>query len=87
MYMYVWVELDEAEMYGELCIYGPQNMIGYLGNFGIAKEFIRTGDYGYVKRNGNVFIADRVADLIRRKDSKDDGKLLIGIPSSKKRAL
>lgn len=56
---------------GELWVRGPQVMQGYLGNpdatAGIldADGWLRTGDLGYVDGNGNVFVVDRLKELIK----------------------
>jgi long-chain acyl-CoA synthetase len=55
---------------GEICIRGPQVMKGYWerqeetdGVFGPGR-FLRTGDMGYMDKNGFVFLVDRKKDMI-----------------------
>jgi acyl-CoA synthetase (AMP-forming)/AMP-acid ligase II len=53
---------------GELLIRGPQTMRGYLGRPAdlIDKEgWVHTGDLGHVDADGNVFVVDRIKDLIK----------------------
>ncbi|KAJ2909422.1 hypothetical protein GGI21_001896 [Coemansia aciculifera] len=58
---------------GELCIKGPQVMIGYHENEQATAEtvtsdgFLLTGDIGYVDMSGNFFITDRKKELIKYK--------------------
>lgn len=58
---------------GEICIRGPQIMKGYLNNpeataAAIDKHgWLRTGDIGYVDSDGEVFIVDRVKEIIKFK--------------------
>jgi acyl-CoA synthetase (AMP-forming)/AMP-acid ligase II len=58
---------------GELCVRGPQVMLGYLGR---AEEtaatvdgegWLRTGDIGYADDEGHFFIVDRAKELIKYK--------------------
>jgi long-chain acyl-CoA synthetase len=54
---------------GEICVRGPQVMLGYWNNSQEnAKAFIegalRTGDVGYVDADGWYYIVDRLKDLI-----------------------
>ena len=55
---------------GEICIKGPQVMKGYwqrqdeTDNAFYPDGFLRTGDIGYVDRNGFVFLVDRKKDMI-----------------------
>ena len=56
---------------GELWVRGPQVMAGYLGRpeatAGIfaSDRWLKTGDLGYVDPDGNVFVVDRLKDLIK----------------------
>jgi acyl-CoA synthetase (AMP-forming)/AMP-acid ligase II len=56
---------------GELWVAGPQIMAGYLGDRGATAEIIdahgwlKTGDLGYVDDAGNVFVVDRLKELIK----------------------
>ena len=61
----------EAGERGELLVRGPQVMAGYLNRPGATGEiidadgWIRTGDLGYVDGDGNVFVVDRLKELIK----------------------
>ncbi|MCK5041579.1 MAG: long-chain fatty acid--CoA ligase [Sphingomonadales bacterium] len=60
--------LDVGET-GEICIQGPQVMKGYWKRPEATSEMIvegrlRTGDVGYLDENGNLFIIDRMKDMI-----------------------
>jgi acyl-CoA synthetase (AMP-forming)/AMP-acid ligase II len=63
-------DLDAGE-YGELWVRGPQVMAGYLHRPDAtaktvdADGWLHTGDLGYVDREGNVFIVDRLKELIK----------------------
>jgi acyl-CoA synthetase (AMP-forming)/AMP-acid ligase II len=56
---------------GELWVRGPQVMAGYLNNPAATAEmldadgWLRTGDLGRVDDDGNVFIVDRLKELIK----------------------
>lgn len=58
---------------GELCIRGPQIMKGYLDNEKATKETIKehgwlhSGDIAYYDEMGNIFIVDRLKELIKVK--------------------
>ena len=57
---------------GELCIRGPQIMKGYLDNPKATEETIKngwlhSGDIAYHDENGNIFIVDRLKELIKVK--------------------
>jgi long-chain acyl-CoA synthetase len=54
---------------GEICIAGPQVMLGYYKQPAeTANAFVdgafRTGDIGYLDEDGYIFIVDRIKDLI-----------------------
>lgn len=56
---------------GEICIRGPNVMLGYLNNIEATKNtidgegFIHTGDIGYVDEEGYYYIVDRLKELIK----------------------
>jgi acyl-CoA synthetase (AMP-forming)/AMP-acid ligase II len=56
---------------GELLVRGPQVMKGYLNRPDASAEildadgWLATGDLGYVDEDGNVFVVDRLKDLIK----------------------
>jgi acyl-CoA synthetase (AMP-forming)/AMP-acid ligase II len=56
---------------GELWARGPQVMAGYLGRPDATAELVdadgwlRTGDLGHVDHDGNVFVVDRLKELIK----------------------
>ena len=58
---------------GEIWIRGPQVMRGYLGNPQATREMIdadgwlRSGDVGYVDELGELFVVDRLKELIKYK--------------------
>jgi len=57
---------------GEICIRGPQVMKGYLNNDTETKHtmrdgWIHTGDIGYFDEDENIFISDRLKELIKVK--------------------
>jgi acyl-CoA synthetase (AMP-forming)/AMP-acid ligase II len=58
---------------GEIWIRGPQVMKGYLGNPTATAEmldaegWLRTGDVGFVDEDGQLFVVDRVKELIKYK--------------------
>ncbi|KAK6737611.1 hypothetical protein RB195_019989 [Necator americanus] len=59
-------------MSGEICIKGPTVMLGYLGrpdatNSTIKNGWLHTGDIGYVDEYRNLFIVDRLKELIKVK--------------------
>lgn len=54
---------------GEICIKGPQVMLGYLNNEKeteqtINKGLLHTGDLGYMDSEGYVFVVDRLKEMI-----------------------
>jgi acyl-CoA synthetase (AMP-forming)/AMP-acid ligase II len=60
-----------ADERGELWVRGPQVMLGYLNRPDATADtvgsdgWLRTGDLGYVDQDGNVFIVDRLKELIK----------------------
>lgn len=61
-----------ANQSGELCVKGPQNMLGYLNNEEATNEmlidgWIRTGDIAHYDEDGFFFITDRLKELIKVK--------------------
>ncbi|KAM9976817.1 hypothetical protein ACTFIR_010663 [Dictyostelium discoideum] len=58
---------------GEICIKGPNVMLGYYNNEKATNQvidkdgFLRTGDIGYVDEDGYYFIIDRSKELIKCK--------------------
>lgn len=70
-------ELKYGEI-GEICITGPNVMLGYYNNdaatneimriHGDGKKWIHSGDMGYLNENGSIFIVDRMKRMIVRYD-------------------
>ena len=60
-----------ANQQGEICVRGPQVMKGYWGNATATAEMIdsqgwlRTGDVGYCDADGQLFVVDRIKELIK----------------------
>jgi len=58
---------------GEVCVRGPQVMIGYLNNADAtartidADGWLHTGDVGHADEDGHFYIVDRVKELIKYK--------------------
>ena len=63
---------------GEICITGPNTMLGYYNNTAATKEIIRkhadgldwvhSGDIGYMTEDGLLFIVDRIKRMLVRHD-------------------
>jgi long-chain acyl-CoA synthetase len=54
---------------GEICITGPQLMLGYWNDHAATEEVFRggrfhTGDIGFIDSNGHVFLIDRKKDIL-----------------------
>ena len=69
-------ELKYNEM-GELCMSGPSVMLGYynkpeetaqIKRFHHGREWIHSGDIGYMNEDGNIFIFNRIKRMIIRFD-------------------
>jgi acyl-CoA synthetase (AMP-forming)/AMP-acid ligase II len=62
-----------ANQKGEVCVRGPQIMMGYLNNPEAtartidADGWLHTGDIGYADEDGHFFIVDRAKELIKYK--------------------
>ena len=62
-------EVDDGES-GELCVRGPQVMLGYWQRESATNEvmtsdgFFKTGDIAYRNQNNNICIIDRLKDMI-----------------------
>ena len=60
------------ESTGEICVRGPQVMMGYFNNQAATEDtlkegWLHTGDIGYYDQAGNVYICDRLKELIKVK--------------------
>ena len=58
---------------GEICVRGPQVMLGYLNNPAATEAmlessgWLHTGDIGHVDEDGHLFVVDRLKELIKVK--------------------
>ena len=50
---------------GELWVRGPQVMAGYLNSDSLHDGWLQTGDLARIDADGNLFIVDRIKDLIK----------------------
>lgn len=63
---------------GEICITGPNVMLGYYNNIEATenvikihkdgKAWVHSGDIGYMNENGSLFVVDRIKRMIVRND-------------------
>jgi long-chain acyl-CoA synthetase len=63
---------DDNSTHGEICIKGPQVMLGYYNREDATKKtimegWLRTGDIGYIDDEGYLHIKDRLKDMIKYK--------------------
>jgi long-chain acyl-CoA synthetase len=63
---------DDLTTHGEICIKGPQVMLGYYERPDATKKtiidgWLRTGDIGYIDDEGYLHIKDRKKDMIKYK--------------------
>jgi len=63
---------DDVSTHGEICIAGPQVMLGYYNREKATSDtlvdgWLRTGDIGYIDDEGYLHIKDRLKDMIKYK--------------------
>jgi len=63
---------DDISTHGEICIKGPQVMLGYYKREKATKDtiidgWLKTGDLGYLDDEGYLHIKDRLKDMIKYK--------------------
>ncbi|EQC33856.1 hypothetical protein SDRG_08537 [Saprolegnia diclina VS20] len=64
---------NDIDVPGELWYRGPQTMLGYLNNDEATAAtltddgFVKTGDIGFVDKDGHIFVVDRLKELIKYK--------------------
>jgi len=64
-----WSEVEQGGI-GEICVRGPNVMLGYFDDPEATREtisaegWLKTGDLGRIQRNGYIEIVDRAKDLI-----------------------
>ena len=72
-FRFVSTETGEEAAEGELCIRGPQVMLGYLNDEQSTRDtidadgWLHTGDVGRADDDGYVYLVDRVKELIKYK--------------------
>jgi acyl-CoA synthetase (AMP-forming)/AMP-acid ligase II len=72
-FRFVSTETGEEAAEGELCIRGPQVMLGYLDDEQSTRDtidangWLHTGDVGRADDDGYVYLVDRVKELIKYK--------------------
>jgi len=58
---------------GEICVRGPQIMLGYLNNKAATESmlepngWLHTGDLGHIDEDGHMFVVDRLKEIIKYK--------------------
>ncbi|MCI9016373.1 MAG: AMP-binding protein [Clostridia bacterium] len=72
----VKIENPNEEGIGEIIAKGPNIMLGYLDNEEATKEvlkdgWLRTGDYGYIDKDGFIYITGRKSDTIVLRNGKN----------------
>ncbi|XP_066590887.1 luciferin 4-monooxygenase-like [Prorops nasuta] len=63
----------DVDQVGEICLKGPQVMLGYYDNPEATQKtidedgWIHTGDIGFIKKNSQIYVVDRLKELIKYK--------------------